>query len=67
MIIEIIVHLYHSNELAMDFSEDNYKAIDDLLAMSRAEKMSYEESPEILSQFKGINKYLDVKLDQDTY
>ena len=67
VIIEIIVHLYHSNELAMDFSEDNYKAIDDLLGLSRGNKMNYESSPDILSQFKGINKYLDVKLDQDTY
>ena len=67
IIIEIIVHLYHNNELTLDFSEDNYKAIDDLLGMSRGDKMNYENSPEVLSQFKGVNKYLDQKIGQGTH
>ena len=64
VIIEIIVHLYHSNELVMDFSEDNYKALDDLYGLARGSEIRYEDSPEILSQFKGINKHLDAKLEQ---
>lgn len=68
IIIEIVRHLYYNNDLTIDFSEDNYKAMNDLFQLRDSdERMNYRDSPEILSQFEGLNKYLDSRLQQGTY